>query len=128
MIKNKFITTVIVTVVLYGAWEISRPVEIVAVHNGRVLLVRNFPYFNFLQVEWWESNKEKIHDKYGIPMVDDEGSYNVAIQGFGDGYKIKTDHEGDLLCFNDMEEPANCIEKNPLMGLLSVRGGEADYR
>lgn len=100
----------------YILWQYLTPVEIVAVHNGDTLLVRHFPYLKSRQIAWWEANKDMIKAKYGIPHKDEDGSYQVFIMGFGDGYRIdrRTDEDSDLLCFDDMTVPARCIEKKPL--------------
>lgn len=100
----------------YMLWQYLTPVEIVAVHDGNTILVRHFPYLKSRQIAWWEDNKDMIKVKYGIPHKDEDGSYQVFIMGFGDGYRIdrRTDEDSDLLCFDDMTVPARCIEKKPL--------------
>lgn len=108
-------------------WNFSTPVEIVGAHganacseaapcHGDILLVRNFPYLKSRQIAWWEANKTMIKEKYGIPHKDHDGSYQVFIMGFGDGYRIDrgTDEDSDLLCFEEMKVPTRCIEKDPL--------------
>lgn len=102
---------------LYMLWEFMMPVEIVAVHRGDIILVKNFPYLKARQIAWWEGNKEMIQAKYGIPHKLSDGYYNVSIQDFGDGYRIdqETDEDSDLLCFEDMPLDANCIKKSPLL-------------
>jgi len=100
----------------YVLWQYLTPVEIVAVHNGDTLLVRNFPYLKNRQIAWWESNKEMIKAKYGVPHKYKDGGYDVFIMDFGEGYRIdrETDEDSDLLCFDDMTVAARCIEKKPL--------------
>ena len=115
---NKLMIAGIVAVAAggYMLWQYLTPVEIVAVHDGNTILVRHFPYLKSRQIAWWEANKDMIKAKYDIPHKDEDGSYQVFIMGFGDGYRIdqKTDEDSDLLCFDDMTVPARCIEKIPL--------------
>lgn len=100
----------------YLIWLFLRPVEIVAVHKGDIILVRHFPYLKSRQIAWWESNKDMIKAKYGIPHKSEDGYYSVNIMDFGEGYRVDrgTDEDSDLLCFDDMTVPARCIEKIPL--------------
>ena len=101
---------------VYVLKQFLTPVEIVAVHDGNTILVRNFPYLKSRQIAWWEANRNMIQAKYGILHKDEDGSYQVFIMGFGDGYRIDrgTDEDSDLLCFDYMTVPARCIEKKPL--------------
>lgn len=101
----------------YALWQYLTPVEIVAVHDGDVILVKNFPYLKSRQIAWWEANKDIIQAKYGLPHKGRDGYYSVFIQDFGDGYRIDrgTDEDSDLLCFDDMTVPARCIEKKWLI-------------
>ncbi|WP_254900224.1 DUF943 family protein [Lonsdalea iberica] len=101
----------------YLLWQYLTPVEIVAVHDGDIILVKHFPYSKNRQIAWWEANKDKIQVTYGIPYRRNDGSYDVFIQNFGKGYRVDqgTDEDTDLLCFDDMTVEANCIEKSPLM-------------
>ena len=94
----------------------TRPVEIIAVHDGNTLLVRSFPLFKFQKIIWWEENKKKIFEKHKIPILGFGGSYTVFVLNFGEGYRIdrNTDEDSGLLCFDDMKIAANCIEKDPL--------------
>jgi hypothetical protein len=100
----------------YLLWQFLIPVEIVAVHKGDIILVRHFPYLKSRQIAWWESNKDMIKAKYGIPHKSEDGYYSVNIMDFGEGYRVDrgTDEDSDLLCFDDMTVPARCIEKIPL--------------
>lgn len=97
----------------YWAWLCLRPVEIVAVHqenNYSDVLVRNFPPTDNGKISWWLENKDMLKEKYGIPKPDSDGLSTVIFWYFGDGYK--EEGKDDRLCFDDMEPPKNCIEKN----------------
>lgn len=100
----------------YLLWQYFTPVEIVAVHDGNTILVRNFSYLKIRQIAWWEANKSMIQAKYGIPKKYKDGSYDVFIMDFGEGYRIdrETDEDSDLLCFDDMTVATRCIEKKTL--------------
>ncbi|ANI83993.1 DUF943 family protein [Kosakonia oryzae] len=114
---------------VYALWYSLTPVEIVAVHNGNTLLVRHFPLLKSRQIAWWEANKGMIQARYGIPHKDENGFYDVYIQGFGDGYRIDhgTDEDSDLLCFDDIADAARCIEKDPLLNVGSARNVSLYY-
>ena len=113
----------------YLLWQYLTPVEVVAVHDGNTILVRHFPYLKSRQVAWWEANKAIIQAKFGIPHKDADGYYSVYIQDFGDGHRVDrgTDEDSDLLCFDDMSEPARCIEKKPLMSVGSAPNAALYY-
>ncbi len=116
MKKIKIALVLISIPVLCLIWRMTRSVEIIAVHDGDTLLVKNFPLLKFQQIAWWEGNKKLIHEKFNIPSPDSEGHYRVFVLGYGKGYKIDrwVDEDSNLLCFEDMKVAANCIEKDPL--------------
>lgn len=101
----------------YLLWQYLTPVEIVAVHDGDLLLVRHFPYLKSRQITWWQAHKDIIQARYGIPRKDSDGGYSVVIMDFGDGYSIDggTDQDSNLLCFDEMPVDARCVEKKPLL-------------
>ncbi|MFP1751177.1 DUF943 family protein [Lonsdalea quercina] len=118
---NKRIVASLIAAVASGylLWESLTPVEIVAVHVGDIILVKHFPYLKNRQIAWWEANKDKIQATHGIPHRHNDGSYDLFIQNYGEGYRVDqgTDEDTDLLCFDDMTVEAKCIEKAPLMWL-----------
>ncbi|WP_369788709.1 DUF943 family protein [Rouxiella sp. WC2420] len=116
MKKIKVAAAISLIAVSLIVWRISRPVEIIAVHDGDTLLVKNFPLFKYQQISWWENNKKNIYEKYKIPSLYNDGSYMVFILNYGEGYRVdrNTDQDSNLLCFEDMKVAANCIEKDPL--------------
>lgn len=126
---KRFIVLIVVVACIYTAWSMLRPVTIVAVHDGNTIIVENFPLLKSRQIAWWEENKKMIKDKYDIPSADKEGYYAIYIQGFGDGYRIDSqlDHDSDLLCFKDMPEKANCIEKDPLLTVGNTRNARSYF-
>jgi len=120
MFKNKkklFIFLLVgCTLLVYAIRIYLRPVEIVAVHEGKgfsSVLVKNFPSTDKGKISWWIRNKDALKEKYDIPKADSDGSFTVTFWDFGDGYK-NTDGN-DRLCFEDMQPPVNCIDKKSLM-------------
>ncbi len=109
--------------VAFLLWRVSRPTEIVAVHNdnGTInILVKNFPITSRARVEWWIENKAILQQKYGVPELSREGISFAVVWGFGDGY-LKEEPDPDswfpsddtdyLRCFADMKVEARCIKK-----------------
>lgn len=97
----------------YLLWLTCRPVEIIAVHkkdNYSSVLVNNFPFTDRGRINWWQENKQMLKNRYGVPRPDTDGFFTVIFWDFGDGYKEEGKY--DRLCFDDMNPPANCIEKN----------------
>ncbi|EIC83745.1 DUF943 family protein [Serratia sp. M24T3] len=129
MKKIKVAAAISLIAVSLIVWRISRPVEIIAVHDGMTLLVKNFPLLKYQQISWWEENKKRIHDKYNIPSIDRLGHYMVFVLNFGEGYRVdrNTDQDSDLLCFEDMNVAANCIEKDPLFMVHGVSSSKVYY-
>ena len=106
----------------YLIWLSQHTVKIVAVHQERHysdVLVNNFPFTDKGKIDWWLENKGILKEKYDIHEPDSEGNYKVSFWGFGDGY-VETDGY-DRLCFDDMEPPLNCINKNSLMFVMNGR-------
>ncbi|MEG3134527.1 DUF943 family protein [Rouxiella sp. T17] len=93
-------------------YQLVKPSEIVAAHSGRVLLVEGFPKVKLFQILWWYDNKEVFNDK--LSLADNDRSYDFVVHNFGNGYKVYTHQDSDLLCFYEMKEKSNCIVKEPL--------------
>lgn len=99
----------------YFFWRSLQPVEIVAVHqrnNFSDVLVNNFPFTDKGKVNWWLDNKDKLKEKYDIPKPASYGLFTIVIWKFGEGYKYAEKY--DRMCFEDMKEKRNCIDKNVL--------------
>ncbi|MGF9657675.1 DUF943 family protein [Pantoea agglomerans] len=102
----------------YFIWLSVQPVEIVAVHehsSANSVLVKSFPFTDKGKINWWLTNKEILKARYNIPKTDSDGSFTVMFWLFGEGYK-ETDGY-DRLCFNDMNPPLNCIEKDAVFSV-----------
>ncbi|WP_261641638.1 DUF943 family protein [Erwinia mallotivora] len=104
---------------VFFLWLSLRPVEIVAIHHRSSgfsdVLVKNFPCTDKGKINWWLKNKNTIGKKYQIPTPDRNGNFSLTFWLFGEGYK-QTDGY-DMLCFNDMKTPVNCIEKNAIFSV-----------
>ncbi|MFC6376711.1 DUF943 family protein [Tatumella sp. JGM118] len=107
------IFTTVAALISYLVWLTCRPVEIIAVHkkdNYSSVLVNDFPFTDKGRINWWQKNKQMLKNSYGVPRPDTDGFFTVIFWDFGDGYKEEGKY--DRLCFDDMNPPANCIEKN----------------
>ncbi|QCR38403.1 DUF943 family protein [Nissabacter sp. SGAir0207] len=135
--NKRLITSIIVAASCsYLLWQYCTPVEIVAVHDGNTILVKNFPYLESRKIAWWEANKHMIQEKHGIPKyITYKGykSYNVYIHDFGNGYRTEPEGDSlmfyteDVLCFNDMPTKARCIDKLPLMSISDNKNTGVEY-
>lgn len=107
---------------LYGLWQVSLPPRIEAVHSleGRpnLILVRHFPLTQRGKIEWWDRNKAMLKAKYGVLYEDYR---TLAFMEWDGTYRIDrgTDEDSDLLCFEDMDIQANCIEKGTVMMVVN---------
>ena len=110
----------------YIFWLNFRPVEIVAVHHRSggfsAVLVKNFPLTDKGKIYWWLENSKNIGEKYQIPLPDKDGSFYLTFWLFGEGYKREGKY--DRLCFNDMNTPENCIDKNAVFSVENTRDKE----
>ena len=102
----------------YALWLCLRPVKIVAVHEDghfSSVLVRNFPFTDQGKINWWLKNRDMLQEKYHIPKPAPYGNFTMTFWLFGEGYKEEGKY--DRLCFNDMKEKANCIEKEAVFSV-----------
>lgn len=114
--KKKAFTLLLMMIAGYLLWLWCRPMKIIAVHQMKyysIVLVEDYPFTDKGKIDWWQKNKSMLKARYSTPQPEDDGSYNVILWDFADGYK-----EGDgynSLCFDDMQPPKNCVDKNSLM-------------
>lgn len=116
-VKNKktiaLLTLAVCVLLGYWLWLSLRPVKIVAVHKDgefSSVLVRNFSFTDRGKISWWLKNKDILKEKYNIPQPEKNGFYSIVFWDFGDGYKERDKY--DRRCFEDMQPPLNCIDKN----------------
>ncbi|MGL4860528.1 MAG: DUF943 family protein [Chitinophagaceae bacterium] len=131
-LKVTVIALALVTIITAGylVWRVSQPVEIIAVHRGVNLLVKNYPITDKGKIDWWIKNQSALMDKYHFPKIDDyDGSFMVIIWDIGDGYKKmpRRDTGSELACFDDMKTDVNCIEKNGIISIDRYDGGKIRY-
>ena len=102
----------------YVVWIWLRPVELIAVHqndNHTYIIVKNFPITDKGQINWWLENKDMLKKRYNIPKPAPYGDYTVIFWDYCDGYKDEGKY--DRLCFDDLEPPKNCIDKNMILNV-----------
>lgn len=115
-------------------WKFTQPVEIIYVHyeEGHYddIIVKNFPTTKRGKIAWWKKNRAMLKEKYGIPHPDENGMISVAIWDFAKGYKempqtisSRNTKATNLVCFNQMQTRASCIEKNWLMDYINSSSG-----
>ena len=119
MLIYKYLKIFIISITICTICNFIRPVEIIAIHNSTVLLVKNFPKSKALKLLWWENNRNDLLNKYGVGALDRYGDFRLVVHDFGAGYKVDThtDQDSDLLCFYEMKEQANCLVKDPLFAV-----------
>ncbi len=125
---NHFIRVMIyATMALCGffLWCSLQPLEIVAVHqrgNYSDVLVNDFPFTDKGRINWWLDNKEILKEKHDIPKPDSDGFFTIIFWDFGEGYKEAGKY--DRMCFEDMKEKKNCIDKNVLFIISNGRNND----
>ncbi|MEG3134528.1 DUF943 family protein [Rouxiella sp. T17] len=119
MFHKRFVILIILYLTISKVIECLQPVEIIAIHNSTVLLVKNFPKSKALKLLWWENNRNDLLNKYGVGALDRYGDFRLVVHDFGAGYKVDThtDQDSDLLCFYEMKEQANCLVKDALFAV-----------
>lgn len=109
-------------------WLWCRTMKIVAVHQMKyysIVLVEDYPFTDKGKIEWWLKNKSMMKTKYATHQPEADGSYNVILWDFDEGYK--EDDGYDSLCFDDMKPPLNCVDKNALMTISRDKYSVTDF-
>jgi hypothetical protein len=123
---------------LYGTWQISRPTQVDAVHtfNGKpwLVLVQHFPLTQQGKIDWWDRNQAMLKQQYGLPMPYPNGNFSITVMAWDGNYLADPGRDAsffedalDLLCFEDMNAPANCIEKKLVMHISRFDGGRMSF-
>lgn len=101
------------------------PTKIIAVHvsdRAARILLEHPPLTRRTKILWWKQNVDMLRQQYNIPVIDADGYFYVSVWDFADGYK--EEERKDRLCFDDMQPPRNCIEKQWVMTIQrSVSSG-----
>ena len=121
---------IIVLMIISGCllWLGFRPMKIISVHQMKyysIVLVEDYPFTDKGKINWWQKNKSILKAKYDIPQPEADGSYNVILWDFDEGYK--EDDGYDRLCFDDMKPPKNCVDKNALMTVSRDKYNVTDF-
>ena len=86
-------------------------------------LLKTFPFL--IKIKWWITNQYFLKQKYGIPRPGREGAFTIIFWNFGEGYK-ETDGY-DRLCFNDVDLPKNCIDKDSLLFVKKEKNTDLEF-
>lgn len=95
--------------------------------NFTNIVVRQFPLTVPGKITWWKNNRDKLKNKFNIPVIARNGDWYVDVWNFGDGFKKLP--EGDVRIFNsdtqDMMcfDKDKCIDKDLLMRVENNRRG-----
>lgn len=129
--KKKILLLIIVLSVTVGAcfYMNNKDVKVIdAHHNGWTasIMVDRLPNFQRESIEWWLNQKSAISAKYHFKADNPKGYLDYYIYAFGEGYQ--EEGKEDRLCFDEMNPPKNCIDKNLLMVVLKTREGNTQFR
>jgi len=131
-VKNKktiaLVTLAVCVSSVYWLWLSLRPVEIVAVHKDgefSSVLVRNFPFTDRGKISWWLKNKSMLKEKYDIPQPGRNGFFSIVFWDFADGYKEQGKY--DRRCFEDIQPPLNCIDKNIIFSIWNSQNSNISF-
>ncbi|GLR07789.1 membrane protein [Mixta theicola] len=106
----------------------NRHVNIISAHHDRYsaeVLVDHLPITASSAINWWLENQSAILKKYHIPSGDAGGPTNFTVFAFGTGYR--KEDANDMLCFDDMPSPENCIDKEILLTVGRNREGNTRF-
>ncbi|MDN0122325.1 DUF943 family protein [Yersinia aleksiciae] len=133
-IKWIILTVIIISTFTYIVRPIFLSTKIAGVHQDQYwthIIVKNFPITDKGRIEWWENNATNLKLKYKIPVINPEdGGFNIIIWNIGEGYKQELPKQdwmapsvdtSYLICFDDMEDNNNCIEKDSLLSISRHR-------
>lgn len=108
--RVKLIGILIFLTVLYIAWTVIRPTEIIR-ENDSSLYVRNLPSTIQGKIDWWNTNKKNIQQKYNV--IKNPHDLDIFIMNFG-GYEAAPtgswdNNIDDYHCFGDVKSRKRCI-------------------
>ncbi|WP_053116020.1 DUF943 family protein, partial [Winslowiella iniecta] len=109
-----FFLSIIISGAFIG-WHLMQPTEIIDTHrlnnkNSFDIIARHLPITDKGKIQWWEKNKKKLGKENSILL--EPNDYRISF--WVSSYKVDsgTDQDSDLLCFDNMNAKANCIEKD----------------
>ncbi|MEQ4529685.1 MAG: DUF943 family protein [Mixta sp.] len=124
----KILTLLIVAAVGIYLYLDNRRVNVINVHYDKYsaeVLVDHLPITATSAINWWLTNQNAIREKYHIPSGEAGGPTNFTVFAFGTGYR--EEDENDMLCFDDMKPPKNCIDKEILLTVGRNRDGSTRF-
>ncbi|WP_297205897.1 DUF943 family protein [uncultured Pluralibacter sp.] len=110
--------------------NIIRKPEIIFVSkelNFNNIIIKHFPLTQHGKIAWWKNNREKLKNKFNIPVMASNGDWYVDIWNYGNGFKklpkgdvrIFNADTQDMMCF----DKDKCIDKELLMRVENNRRG-----
>ncbi|ORM73472.1 hypothetical protein HA48_09145 [Pantoea wallisii] len=129
--NNKILAGLILSAALTGGlyyYVNFRKVYIINVHQDHYsasIIVDQFPYSDNKKIKWWLSNRQQILEKYKINPFNENGAISYYFYEIGEGYQPL--EQQDRICFDDMQPPANCLDKNLLMKIQRTRGNNVIF-
>lgn len=115
------------TLLIFYYVFITVPVKIIAIHKDNyapVVVVDRLPLSDAKKIAWWRDESKNI-----LANEDDAQIHNRAlnyyIYRFGEGYQESG--KEDRLCFDDMKEPKNCLDKDILMIVRYRKNGDIQF-
>lgn len=128
--KKSFHFLIFITIAAMGIYLYldNRRVNIISAHYDRYsaeVLVDHLPVTASSAINWWLKNENAIREKYHIPPEEAGGPGNFTVFAFGDGYQ--KENENDMLCFDDVPPPENCIVKEILLTVGRNREGNTRF-
>lgn len=123
-----FLICIVMAAVGFYLYLDNRRVNIIDAHHGKysaAILVDHLPVTASSAINWWLENQNAIREKYHIPSEEAGGPSNFTVFAFGDGYQ--KEDENDMLCFDDVPPPENCIVKEILLTVGRNREGNIRF-
>ncbi len=132
---NKTITLLLLLAIIISvSFILFRPTRIIAVHtdgSSSFILVENPPMTDTGKINWWRENKKLLQEKYGVPVIKENGTSSEIIWDFDTGYQLKKPRDNELFpdddvdylyCFEDKKSEANCVDKkNQIMSIIKTK-------
>ena len=106
---------------------IAVPVKIIAIHKDNyapVVVVDRLPLSDAKKIAWWRDESKNIFANEDDAQIHNR-ALNYYIYRFGEGYQESG--KEDRLCFDDMKEPKNCLDKDILMIVRYRKNGDIQF-
>lgn len=106
----------------------NRDVHIIDVHltdYSATFVVDRMPILDKKKIAWWIQNQVSILDKHHINPPGKRGRLYYYFYEIGEGYQPLG--REDRICFDDMPEPNNCLDKGWLMAVWPTRDNKSEF-